>query len=216
MGSRRAAAERCRLAARQAKAYCSRAARQVVEISVQLHGGIAITWEHLAHVRVRRALFLAASFGDERAHLRAIADARLGEAPAEVGADGLSRQRRRGAVPFRAEVVARRARTDRAAAARRRRAHGIQPSVASGAGPGRLAGPVVSGRIRRARPFADLRRHPQRRARLGGPAVGSGDQPHHQRHPAVRQRRTKARPSPGVALVHGVVVSRLQRTQRRL
>jgi alkylation response protein AidB-like acyl-CoA dehydrogenase len=72
------------LAARQAKAYCSRAARQVVEISVQLHGGIAITWEHLAHVRVRRALFLAASFGDERAHLRAIADARLGEAPAEV------------------------------------------------------------------------------------------------------------------------------------
>jgi alkylation response protein AidB-like acyl-CoA dehydrogenase len=73
------------LAARQAKAYCSRAARQVVEISVQLHGGIAITWEHLAHVRVRRALFLAASFGDERAHLRAIADTRLGEAPAEVG-----------------------------------------------------------------------------------------------------------------------------------
>jgi alkylation response protein AidB-like acyl-CoA dehydrogenase len=74
-----------RLAARQAKAYCSRAARQVVEISVQLHGGIAITWEHLAHVRVRRALFLAASFGDERTHLQAIADARLGEAPTEVG-----------------------------------------------------------------------------------------------------------------------------------
>jgi len=72
------------LAARQAKAYCSRAARQVVEISVQLHGGIAITWEHLAHVRVRRALFLAASFGDEHAHLRAIADARLGEPRAEV------------------------------------------------------------------------------------------------------------------------------------
>jgi alkylation response protein AidB-like acyl-CoA dehydrogenase len=72
------------LAARQAKAYCSRAARQVVEISVQLHGGIAITWEHLAHVRVRRALFLAASFGNERAHLRAIADARLGEASVEV------------------------------------------------------------------------------------------------------------------------------------
>ncbi|MEO8692141.1 MAG: acyl-CoA dehydrogenase family protein [Acidimicrobiales bacterium] len=73
------------LAARQAKAYCSRAARQVVEISVQLHGGIAITWEHLAHVRVRRALFLAASFGDERRHLRAIADARLGDTRAGVG-----------------------------------------------------------------------------------------------------------------------------------
>jgi len=71
-----------RLAARQAKAYCSRAARQVVETSVQLHGGIAITWEHLAHMRVRRALFLAASFGSERAHLQAIADARLGADPA--------------------------------------------------------------------------------------------------------------------------------------
>ena len=74
-----------RLAARQAKAYCSRAARQVVEISVQLHGGIAITWEHLAHVRQRRALFLAASFGDERAHLRAIADAQLGDERAKAG-----------------------------------------------------------------------------------------------------------------------------------
>jgi alkylation response protein AidB-like acyl-CoA dehydrogenase len=71
------------LAARQAKAYCSRAARQVVEISVQLHGGIAITWEHLTHLRVRRALFLAASFGDEDAHLQAIADVRLGADPAK-------------------------------------------------------------------------------------------------------------------------------------
>jgi alkylation response protein AidB-like acyl-CoA dehydrogenase len=74
------------VAARQAKAYASRAARQVVEISVQLHGGIAITWEHLAHVRQRRALFLAASFGDERAHLRAIADAQLGREPTKAGA----------------------------------------------------------------------------------------------------------------------------------
>ena len=74
-----------RLAARQAKAYCSRAARHVVEISVQLHGGIAITWEHLAHVRQRRALFLVTSFGDERAHLRAIADAQLGDQRDKVG-----------------------------------------------------------------------------------------------------------------------------------
>jgi alkylation response protein AidB-like acyl-CoA dehydrogenase len=73
-----------RLAARQAKAYCSRAARQVVEISVQLHGGIAITWEHLAHVRVRRALFMGASLGDERAHLQAIADHRLGAGSAKA------------------------------------------------------------------------------------------------------------------------------------
>jgi hypothetical protein len=52
---------------------------------VQLHGGIAITWEHLAHLRVRRALFLAASFGDERAHLQAIADVRLGDQRAKAG-----------------------------------------------------------------------------------------------------------------------------------
>ena len=73
------------LAARQAKAYCSRAGRHVVEASVQLHGGIAITWEHLAHLRVRRALFLASSFGDERAHLQAIADVRLGDQRAKAG-----------------------------------------------------------------------------------------------------------------------------------
>jgi alkylation response protein AidB-like acyl-CoA dehydrogenase len=77
--------DEARLAARQAKAYCSRAARQVNEISVQLHGGIAITWEHLAHVRQRRALFLATSFGDERAQLRAIADTQLGPVPAGSG-----------------------------------------------------------------------------------------------------------------------------------
>jgi alkylation response protein AidB-like acyl-CoA dehydrogenase len=68
------------LAARQAKAYCSRAGREVCEISVQLHGGIAITWEHLAHVRLRRALFMATSFGDVGTQLRAIADHRLGAA----------------------------------------------------------------------------------------------------------------------------------------
>ena len=73
-----------RLAARQAKAYATRAARQVVEISVQLHGGIAITWEHLAHVRVRRALFMGVSLGDERAQLQAIADHRLGADPARA------------------------------------------------------------------------------------------------------------------------------------
>jgi alkylation response protein AidB-like acyl-CoA dehydrogenase len=66
------------LAARQAKAYCSRAALAVVEIHVQLHGGIAITWEELAHVRVRRVLLDRATFGDERAQEDAIAATRLG------------------------------------------------------------------------------------------------------------------------------------------
>jgi alkylation response protein AidB-like acyl-CoA dehydrogenase len=66
------------LSARQAKAYASRAGRSVTEIHVQLYGGIAITWEELAHVRVRRALLDRATFGDEHAHEDAIADARLG------------------------------------------------------------------------------------------------------------------------------------------
>jgi alkylation response protein AidB-like acyl-CoA dehydrogenase len=66
------------LAARQAKAYCAPAARLVTETMVQLLGGIAITWEELAHVRVRRAMLDRLCFGDENTQLDAIAAARLG------------------------------------------------------------------------------------------------------------------------------------------
>lgn len=65
------------LAARQAKAYCSRAGRDVVEIMVQMLGGIAITWEELAHLRVRRVLLDRVLLGDEHVQEDAIADARL-------------------------------------------------------------------------------------------------------------------------------------------
>jgi hypothetical protein len=44
-------------AASAAKAYCARAARSVCETSIQVHGGIGNTWECLAHVFLRRALF---------------------------------------------------------------------------------------------------------------------------------------------------------------
>jgi hypothetical protein len=44
------------LAAASAKAYCARAAQQVCEASIQVHGGIGNTWECLAHVYLRRAL----------------------------------------------------------------------------------------------------------------------------------------------------------------
>ena len=40
-----------------AKAYCARAALSVCETSIQVHGGIGNTWECLAHVFLRRALF---------------------------------------------------------------------------------------------------------------------------------------------------------------
>jgi alkylation response protein AidB-like acyl-CoA dehydrogenase len=39
-----------------AKAYCARAAREVCETAIQVHGGIGNTWECLAHVHLRRAL----------------------------------------------------------------------------------------------------------------------------------------------------------------
>ena len=65
------------LAAHQLKAYACSAALQVVEIQTQLLGGIALTWEERAHLRVRRALLDRLVFGDEDAHLDAVAGIRL-------------------------------------------------------------------------------------------------------------------------------------------
>ncbi|HVX17388.1 MAG TPA: acyl-CoA dehydrogenase family protein [Acidimicrobiales bacterium] len=44
------------LSAAGAKAYSARAARQVCETAIQVHGGIGNTWDCLAHVFLRRAL----------------------------------------------------------------------------------------------------------------------------------------------------------------
>jgi len=68
------------LAARTAKAYASRAGREVVEATIQMFGGVAITWEYLAHVRIRRALVDRQVFGDETVHYAAIAESRLAAA----------------------------------------------------------------------------------------------------------------------------------------
>jgi alkylation response protein AidB-like acyl-CoA dehydrogenase len=65
-------------AARQAKAYVAEAARTVLETSLQVLGGIAFTWEELAHIRLRRGLFDRVWFGDEAHHLARIAEVRLG------------------------------------------------------------------------------------------------------------------------------------------
>jgi alkylation response protein AidB-like acyl-CoA dehydrogenase len=51
------AADDALAAAAAAKAYCARAASLVCETSIQVHGGIGNTWECLAHVFLRRALF---------------------------------------------------------------------------------------------------------------------------------------------------------------
>ncbi len=67
-------------AATQAKAFCGAAAHEVVEIAVQAHGGIAVTWEHPLHLILRRVMFDAETFGAPRVLYSAIAERRLGTA----------------------------------------------------------------------------------------------------------------------------------------
>ena len=64
----------------RAKAYTCDAAAQVTEDGVDLHGGIGFTWEHDAHLLLKRARLDQALYGDSRTHRRAAAD--LAWAPA--------------------------------------------------------------------------------------------------------------------------------------
>jgi alkylation response protein AidB-like acyl-CoA dehydrogenase len=52
-----------------AKAYCSEAFQTIAGEAIQLHGGIAITWEHDAHLYFKRAHGSAALFGAPQEHL---------------------------------------------------------------------------------------------------------------------------------------------------
>ncbi len=70
-------ADQALLAARTAKAYASASGRDVVETAMQVLGGISITWEHAAHLRLRRTLLNRRLFGDESTQYAAIADMRL-------------------------------------------------------------------------------------------------------------------------------------------
>jgi len=71
-------------AAAVAKAYCGRAARNVCETAIQVHGGIGNTWECLAHVFLRRALLSSDLLGDPHVSLaRVLAHHGIG------GSDGL-------------------------------------------------------------------------------------------------------------------------------
>ncbi|WP_395656389.1 acyl-CoA dehydrogenase family protein [Nocardioides sp.] len=56
-----------------AKSYCCEAFAQVAGETIQLHGGIAITWEHDAHLFFKRAHALGQLFGTPREHRAAIA-----------------------------------------------------------------------------------------------------------------------------------------------
>jgi alkylation response protein AidB-like acyl-CoA dehydrogenase len=68
-----------------AKAYCARAAMQVCETAIQVHGGIGNTWECSAHLFLRRALLSSDLFGNTGVNLaRVLAHEGIG------GGDGLS------------------------------------------------------------------------------------------------------------------------------
>ena len=55
-----------------AKAWCDDALEKVAAETVQLHGGIAITWEHDAHLVLKRAHALRQLFGPAHAHRRTL------------------------------------------------------------------------------------------------------------------------------------------------
>jgi alkylation response protein AidB-like acyl-CoA dehydrogenase len=63
-----------------AKAYVSRAAREVAQDALQVFGGIAFTAEHPAHRFLRRIIARGQQFGDARHHERAIGRALVGQA----------------------------------------------------------------------------------------------------------------------------------------
>ena len=62
------------LAARVAAAVCQDVAIRAAHESVQLHGGIGFTWEHPAHLYVRRALGDEGLLGSSRTHRAAVAE----------------------------------------------------------------------------------------------------------------------------------------------
>ena len=61
-------------AAAAAKAYAARAAQSVCETVIQVHGGIGNTWECMAHVFLRRALWSSDLFGGVGANLARVLD----------------------------------------------------------------------------------------------------------------------------------------------
>ncbi|MGZ6801492.1 MAG: acyl-CoA dehydrogenase family protein [Nocardioidaceae bacterium] len=65
------------VAASLAQAYCSEVAVRAAEECVQLHGGIGMTWEHPAHLYLKRAKADQIAFGTpgaHRAHLAGLVD----------------------------------------------------------------------------------------------------------------------------------------------
>jgi alkylation response protein AidB-like acyl-CoA dehydrogenase len=62
-----------RVAVALAKAYCSEVAVNAAQECVQMHGGIGFTWEHPAHLYLKRAKADSIAFGTADAHRAALA-----------------------------------------------------------------------------------------------------------------------------------------------
>lgn len=63
-------------AARVAKSFLSRIGQRVAEATIQVFGGLGMTWEAMPHVYLRRVLLDGVLLGDERHQLSCIAAAR--------------------------------------------------------------------------------------------------------------------------------------------
>ncbi len=56
------------------KAWCAEAVASVAEDNIQVHGGIGYTWEHDAHLLLKRALGVARLYGTAVEHRRVVLD----------------------------------------------------------------------------------------------------------------------------------------------
>jgi alkylation response protein AidB-like acyl-CoA dehydrogenase len=65
--------EQADIACAAAKVYCGDAAVAACERSIQIHGGIGFTWEHVLHVYYKRALWIQAYAGYPSKHRAKIA-----------------------------------------------------------------------------------------------------------------------------------------------
>ena len=70
--------EEVTVATAAAKAYCADAAVAACERSIQVHGGIGFTWEHVLHQYYKRALAIQAYGGYGRVHRAVVAKHLLG------------------------------------------------------------------------------------------------------------------------------------------
>ena len=81
VGSLQAGTDNPRLVASIAKATCSQAFLSVANSAIQIHGGIGFTWEHPAHLYLKRAVTDAVLLGSADEHLERIASIVIDHVP---------------------------------------------------------------------------------------------------------------------------------------